>query len=307
VALSEGTGSRSVNKDSVRDLADTYEVVVATSDFATVYVGKGKATDAYITIPNVPIADDYVALFLAGYGDLLLAADYNDNVDIVAGKANLISFTAVSSVAPLWDKSLTNADAALSDFAFGATIAHSATSTDGPIDINSGIITVPKTATNVGNIAADDSLTLTYKTGVESLGALFSAKSGVGVPIVANSAEARLYTPGISSDKYRTIPGEATGITGSGTILPAATLTFTFTFTADTLIDYDIDAALEFSFKYRAFGSSDSALTIWTIRNGIDYNPDDANHITGGIFPIKFGAGTQPVPGETPDLKASTR
>jgi hypothetical protein len=301
VALSEGTGSRSVNKDSVRDLADTYEVVVATSDLATVYVGKGKATDAYITIPNVPIASNYKALFLAGYGDLLLAADYNGDVDLETGKANLISFTGVSSVAPLWNKLLSGADTA-TDFAFGATIADTTTSTDGPIDIYSGIITVPKTAINVVNIAAGDSLTLTYKTGAESLGALFSASSSAGVPIVPGSATARLYTPGISSDKYRTIPGVTSDINSN--VLDDSAVVYTFTFTSDTLIDYDIDAALEFSFKYRAFGKDNNALTIWTIRNGIDYNLDDANHITGGIFPIKFGAGTQPAPEETPDPKA---
>jgi hypothetical protein len=301
VRVAVGSG-RSVVNANVPYIVNTYEVVFKKpGTIDRYYRGVGNAADGYVSV-SVPVGTGYEVLLLAGYNKTLLAAGYKgannsipvggDAVDIKAGQANVVEIT-LDPIPLQWIPGA--ADFLANDFQFDADLTSSGT--DLTVDLTDRyiILAAPPVA-DVTDIDSTD--TFTVKFNISKLAPLMLAE-GSGADTLTLEGYTVALRPFNALETF-TLPAVAPDTNVAGNVFsdPGGTAGIEFEFTG--LPNKNIDAALEFTLKYRAFGSTAaSGGTVWLIRNGLNGITLDAPGDTGGLILVRIGEGS-PVPVTVP-------
>jgi hypothetical protein len=313
VPKDEDDAARSMTIGSVQRLVNFYEVIFKTkpADGQTPLYYRGMDTDGTIIV-NVPIAEDYEVLLLAGFDSTLLAAGYNNDVDLQPDVQNIVSIKMTRF--PLqWDTSATsneiNTDSdSPNDFKFSAKIA-AYTDTNNSIEIKPRYINVAPViaglpALGATNIVKDD--TFTVKVNLSRLEPLFRAdleteeddKTKTDMSKLNLTFENRAvklwprydYSQFSSVGFNLTNNGTSPGDDADSGKIEVSGSSPTLTFTSNTALPRkNTDGALQFDLNYRAFGapnttkdSTGTSFRLWIIRNGLRSNVQDATADTSG-------------------------
>ncbi|MDR3130126.1 MAG: hypothetical protein LBU18_01115 [Treponema sp.] len=297
------------------------------------YTGAANKEDGYINIAVTP-GYSYKVLLLAGSTDYqnrtLLAIGYT-TATINTGVNNIVSI--IMNAVPLqWDTSiLPQTLSAANDFKFTAI---SSGTTNLPISIGNRYVHISPDTTEVpdGSPAADVAIPATAVLSVQfnagKLADLFKAErvgaATTGGSLTFAARNVRIDAVRTTDAKgFATINLEPARLTG-GTLntsaelllnatgesfVPAAstndaglanlTITFKNSATAPNILPANNkDGYLIFELDYYAFGTAESGGKLWTIRNGLNSNPDTKAKTTGttgdgagGAFHLVFGAG----------------
>ncbi|MDR1986096.1 MAG: hypothetical protein LBP88_03865 [Treponema sp.] len=299
IAVRIGTNNRSVDPTAVSGLAQFYEVVFKNSTGTAYYRGEAAASQGYISVA-VPVGTGYEVLLLAGRNNrTLLAAGHVGSKNIQPGIVNVITIPA-TGITPVWDGLAT--PLAGNDFTFDGT---------GGI---AGLVAVDATNryVRVGSPTVVPTAGDTFSVGFNllKLGPLLDAEGGSAltlqgskVELLPRNADEDNFTP--VSFALSTITGSAS-ITGTGpgpyAISGIASSTNLFGVTSNTALPAKhTDGLLQFALTYSAFGSATppargGAFTLWTIRNGINWEEDkiiaagEADKLGGSII-VQIGSG----------------
>jgi hypothetical protein len=297
-----GSGDRSIASGVVPALVNSYEVIFKKgTDY---FRGVGTNADGYISV-SVPIDTGYTLLVLAGYGDTLLAAGY-DNTDVDIQPNQLNSFVVpMTRIPPGWNGGTTLA--ANNDFTFTATIA---AHVDPDVTISNRVVTVASNNTNFP--ATSEKLTIAFRTPLLTplitVDADTTAATDVaiaGYKIELSPVETLKKTV-INTIAFEPSTALAVSTIGSGQNLLPATVSFVNTPDLPTVA---ASLYLNFELYYYAFGNNaiPGGSTRWVIRNGIVPTQEDKDDTTNGnigsLIRVNIGAG-DPVP--TPETQVGT-
>jgi hypothetical protein len=304
---------------------NSYEVVfkdpLAGGGYAPYYRGTGTAKDGYLKVWVLP-GRTYEVLLLGGKGNILLAAGYDDTVEIKAGEANTVSIT-LEPIPLQWDTQAANVinttGTAINHFAFKTSI--DSTGSPAPYDTGYPAVVVGSRYVNLAPVDKDhsditkygvgaitpDSTTFTVQVSLAGLGPLIKADIHTdtsSTKLTIEAARVRLW-PRYLEENFNPVDLVSTP-TPPGTVDTANPIAFVNapSGTANQLPNWDVDTVLQCDLKYYAFGTILSGGTPWIIRNGIDGTEDDTpsgetpnkkstiGSGTGGFIVVKIGQGS---------------